>query len=105
MDFSKPGKVVFSMIAYIERIIEEPPDELLIIEESLDELLKGPCVTPASNHLFQVNDNDIPLTEKDTELYHHLTTVMLYLAKKTRPDIQTTVSFMSTRVKAPTYDD
>jgi len=95
MDFSKPGKVVFSMIAYIERIIDECPSELL----------KGPCGTPAVNHLFQVNDNDSSLVEKNAGLYHHLTAMLLYLSKKSRPDIQIAVSFLSTRAKAPTYDD
>jgi len=95
MDFSKPGKVIFSMIQYIERIIDECPSELV----------KGPCGTPAANHLFQVNDDDNPLAEKDAELYHHLTAMLLYLSKKTRPDIQVAVSFLSTRVKARTCDD
>ena len=31
--------------------------------------------------------------------------MLLYLSKKTRPDILIAVSFLSTRVKAPTYDD
>ena len=95
MDFSKRGKVIFSMTEYIERIIDECPSELL----------KGPCSTPAANHLFRVNESDNPLGEKDTELYHHLTAMLLYLSKKTRPDIQVAVSFLSTRVKLPTCDD
>ena len=55
--------------------------------------------------LFRVNENEIPLKQNDTELYHHVTAMLLYLSKKTRPDIQVAVSFLSTRVKLPTYDD
>ena len=95
MDFSKKGKVIFSMEEYIERLINETPDELL----------KGPCSTPAANHLFQVNENAPLLDDRTSKLYHHLTATILYLAKKTRPDIQTAVSFLSTRVKEPSIDD
>ena len=95
MDFSNPGKVIFSMIDYIERLIAESPEDLL----------KGPCATPAANHLFHVNDKAEPLSKHDAEVYHHLTAMLLYLAKKNRPDIQTAVSFLSTRVQAPTVDD
>eukprot|EP00957_Ditylum_brightwellii_P202875 15332167-Ditylum_brightwellii.AAC.1 len=31
--------------------------------------------------------------------------MLLYLAKKTRPDIQTSISFLSTQVQAPTVGD
>ena len=55
--------------------------------------------------LFRVNENEIPLKQNDTELYHRVTAMLLYLSKKTRPDIQVAVSFLSTRVKLPTYDD
>ena len=95
MDFSKKGKVIFSMQEYIDRLVNETPDELL----------KGPCGTPAANHLFQVNDNAPLLDEHASKIYHHLTATILYLAKKTRPDIQVAVSFLSTRVKEPSIDD
>ena len=95
MDFSQKGKVIFSMEDYIERLIAETPDELM----------KGPCATPAGNRLFDVNEKAEPLSKETADMYHHLTATILYLAKKTRPDIQTAVSFLSTRVQAPTIDD
>ncbi len=72
MDFSNPGKVIFSMIEYIERLVAESPEDLL----------KGPCATPAANHLFHVNDKAEPLSKHDAEVYHHLTAMLLYLAQK-----------------------
>jgi len=95
VDFSQPGKVIFSMVDYIERVIAETPDELM----------KGPCSTPAANHLLRVDDKAELLDKEKAETYHHLTAMILYLAKKTRPDIQTAISFLTTRVKAPTTDD
>ena len=83
------------MQEYIDRLVNETPDELM----------KGPCSTPAANHLFQVNDNAPLLDVPKSKTYHHLTATILYLAKKTRPDIQVAVSFLSTRVQQPTIDD
>eukprot|EP00957_Ditylum_brightwellii_P029756 2250496-Ditylum_brightwellii.AAC.1 len=87
MDFSTPGKVICSMVDYIERMISETPDELL----------KGPLKTPAANHLFQVNEDAESLSKLSSETYHHLTAMVLYLAKKTRP-----VSYLP-HLSAPTH--
>ena len=38
-------------------------------------------------------------------MYHHLTTKLLYLAKRVRPDLQPAVSFLCTRVQSPDKDD
>ena len=95
MDYSQPGKVIFSMEDYIDRIVSETPDELL----------KGPCSTPAANHLFNVNEDSEPLDKIRAEKYHHLTAMILYLAKKTRPDVQTATAFLTTRVQSPSLDD
>ena len=79
VDFSLPGKVVFSMFSYLEDIIVEAP---------LD-LKTGPKrKTPASRKLFTVN-KDLPLlyTEK-AELFHQLVARLLFFYKLTQPDIQ-----------------
>lgn len=38
-------------------------------------------------------------------LFHHLTAKLLYLAKRTRPDLQAAVSFLTMRVLVPDVDD
>ena len=55
MDFSKPGKVLFLMQEYIERVVAETPEYLL----------KGPCSTPAANHLFHINEKLEALPKKE----------------------------------------
>jgi hypothetical protein len=45
------------------------------------------------------------LDEDNSELFHHFTAKLLFLSKRARPDIQTTVAFLTTRVKAPDEDD
>jgi len=95
IDFSKVGKVIFSMHDYVHNLIVEAPDELL----------KGIATTPAASHLFTVNEKAEKLDDEKSEIYHHLVAKILYLSKRTRPDLQPTVAFLATRVKAPDVDD
>ena len=88
MDFSEKGQVVLTMHDFISELLKEVPDELL----------RGPSSSPASNHLFQVNEAAMKLNDETAVLYHHLTAKLLYLSKRTRPDLLTAVSFLCTRV-------
>jgi len=45
------------------------------------------------------------LPAEDAETFHKVTAQLLYLAKRTRPDILFAVSFLVTRVKEPTQGD
>ena len=91
IDFSVDKKVRFSMIDYVQGILDELPDDM-----------SGECVTPAPNHLFEVNDNCDKLDSETADLFHHNTAKLLFLCKRARPDIQPTVAF---RVKGPDTDD
>ena len=95
MDFSTTGKVTLSMPEYIDTLMKEiPPD-----------LLKGVSTTPAAGHLFVTNPDAEKLNEVQASEYHHLVAKMLYLAKRTRPDLLLAVSFLCTRVTSPDVDD
>jgi Reverse transcriptase (RNA-dependent DNA polymerase) len=91
IDYSNTGKVVFSMREYVKSLLEECPDELL---------KAGTATTPAANHILNINPNVTKL-----EIFHHLVAKLLYLSKRTRPDIQFPVSFLTTRVREPDIDD
>ena len=95
IDYSQKGKVRFSMPDYINRMLEDVPSEIMW----------GPSATPASNHLFRVNPDAEKLDMSSAILFHHLTAQVLYLGKRTRPDLLTTVSFLCTRVQNPDVDD
>ena len=97
IDFSDVGKVKITMYDYIDKMISKLPTEII------DKL-----ATPASNHLFKIredNDDDQLLTPDISEEFHHLTANTLFLSKRARPDLQTAVAFLITRVKAPNSDD
>jgi hypothetical protein len=93
-DFSVDGKVKITMEEYIWELLEETPEDMA-----------GVCATPAANHLFQVNNQPVLLSQERSDLFHHLTAKLLYLSKRARPDIQTAVAFLTTRVKSPDEDD
>jgi hypothetical protein len=97
LDFSREGKVMVRMEDYVEGILEEARSNMA-----------GESATPAADHLFAVveePDSDHLLTEEDAEYFHTMTAKLLFLSKRARPDIQTPVAFMTTRVKQPDKDD
>ena len=83
------------MLDFISEIIAEAPEHLMT----------GVSATPAANYLFDVNPNARPLSSDDATLFHRLVAKLLYLSKRTRPDLQLAVSFLTTRVQAPDVDD
>ncbi len=94
LDFSKEAKVMINMGDYVESVIEDAPADM-----------NGVSVTPAANHLFEVNKKPILLDEKTSDCFHSMTSKLLFLAKQERPDIQVAVAFLTTRVKSPDEDD
>ena len=78
------------------------------IQGMLDELsanMSGHAPTPAANYLFDVNEDSNKLDEGEATMFHHNAAKLLSLCKCARPDIQTAVSFLCTRVKSPDTDD
>ena len=95
LDFSTPSKVRITMIDYINKILMDCPTDM-----------NGTSPTPAANHLFMVNtSNPKLLNSSDAELFHHIVAQLLFLCKRARPDIQTAISFLCTRVQNPDTDD
>ena len=71
----------------------------------LPEDMCGMVTSPAADHLFTVNDAGKKLTQAQVEMFHHYVAKLLFLCKRARPDIQTTVAFLTTCVTAPDEDD
>ena len=95
IDYSVDGKVIFDMKDYVQQIIDKTPAELM----------KGSATSPAANHLFEVNDDAEKLDPATTITFHHLVAQLLYLVKRTRPDILSSISFLTTRVISPDIDN
>ena len=73
--------------------------------ENLPEVYKGKVTSPAANHLFEVNENGIPLDSNSRDLYHNFVVRLLYLEKRARPDILTAIDSLPTRVEDPDAND
>jgi hypothetical protein len=68
--------------------------------------MAGTAMSPAPNHLFDVNnDNPTKLDKETSDMFHHNVAKLLFLCNQARPDIQTVVPFLTKRVKGPNTDD
>ena len=62
------------------------------------------AVTPATNDLFSEGDSDA-LSKQQAEEFHTFVAKGLFLCKRARPDLHTTIAVLCTRVKKPNQDD
>ncbi len=94
VDYSFTKEVRINMWDYPRKAIKEFPEEIM-----------GVCATPARDHLFEVQADRRKLSKELAEVFHHTVYQLLFAANRVRHDIQTAVSFLTTRVEAPDQDD
>ena len=94
IDYSYPGKVIFLMIHYIGKMLDNIPEDM-----------KGDSSKPAAHHLFDISEDTTKLSQYGADLFHHFVAQLLHLSKRARPNIQLAVPFLCTRVKGPDTDD
>ena len=94
IDYSSPGKLIFSMIDYIRKFLDDVPEDI-----------KGESATPAAHHLFDIAEDAMKLSQADADLFHHFVAQLLYLSERESPYIQISVSSLFTRVIGPDTDD
>ena len=61
--------------------------------------------SPAQNHLRDVNPNGFPINKAKSESFHSIVAKLLWIMKRARPDLETAVSFICTRVSKSDGDD
>ena len=91
-DFSNQNEVFISMSTYTNEICKE---------YSID----GTADTPATNDLFEMNEEAQKLSNKERERFHRTVAQCLYAVSRTRPDASLVVIFLTTRVLDPTEQD
>jgi hypothetical protein len=94
LDYSEPGVVKINMVDYVKKIIDE-----------MAENMHGTATSPAADHLFKITEGIEPVNEANRELLHATVAKLLFLCKRGRPDIQTAIAFLCTRVQQPTRHD
>ena len=90
----KGRKVKITMDKYIEDVIG-----------TMVVLNNGCAKTPSTSELFSIDEGSPDLGVKEQKMFHSTVAKILYLAKRARPDLLTTVAFLTTRVKKPTKQD
>ena len=93
-DYAFGGEVRINMCKYLSSIIADFPEQIT-----------GVSATPAADHLFKVREDGKKLSEEQADAFHHTVYQLLFAANRARQDIQTAVSFLTTRVQAPDEDD
>jgi Reverse transcriptase (RNA-dependent DNA polymerase) len=93
--FRDDATVSISMSQYIRETIEESG----II------FTANGAANPAKPHLFVIDADSEPLSSSRAELFHRLVAKLLYLSKRSRPDLQLAVAFLTTRVSCSTEED
>ena len=97
LDFGMcPGTIIISMIKYLQKIIDKFP-----------EVLRGTKACPGGDNFFNIRDDEDRelLPAEMARQFHQTTAQLLLLCKIARPDIETLVSFLTTRVKEPNVED
>ena len=70
------------------------------------EKIDSTVASPAKRHLFETYDEQSPeLCEGRSEVFHSVTAKLLFIMKRARPDIGTTVSYLMTRVSKSNEKD
>ena len=99
-DYSTKGQAHITMYQYIDELLQKVP---IRYTQGIG------AATPAPTNLYEVRDPDnenvtlLNKTHKDE--YHSLTAQLLYLSKRARSDLQTSIAFHCTRVRNPDDDD
>ena len=95
IDYREDGVVKVTMIDYINKMLEDLPADM-----------NGGAPSPAANHSISSEyDQSQETGQGDGDMFHQNVAKLLFLCKRARPDLQTAVAFLCTRVKEPDTDD
>ena len=94
---------------YVDRSVEisvkpyliESIDEFEVFGENID--VSKP--SPAAAYLFNVDEKSPLLNEKKAKGFHKITAKLLFVCCRGRPDLNVTISFLTTRVSKPNDGD
>lgn len=88
------GSVKITMEGFIEEFITD-----------MDGKIDGTADHPAAKNLFEVHEKEDILDKEMSEFFHSTVAKLLYLAKRVRPDLLVSVSFLTKRVQQPNKND
>ena len=92
--YNNDKSVTIDMKQYAKDAIDEFP-----------ELINKSGNTPATEHLFEVDENAQLLDKKEKEIFHRIVAKLLFLCKRARPDISVAIAFLTSRTTCSDVDD
>ena len=94
LDYNIAGVVKIDMSHYIDKMIQEFPEEL-------------PEKTryPWNENLFKIDETSPRLCKEKSEIFHTFVMKGMFLSKRARPDVLPGIIFLTTRVKEPNQGD
>ena len=91
-DLSHPAEARVTMKGYVDVVLDLSK-------------VAGGAKTPATDGLFEVREGGELVSEEEMRVFRSEVMRLMYLAKKTHPDLLMTVSYLATRVTKCTKDD
>ena len=91
-DFSKDGEVTITMPGYVKELIQYYE-------------IEGNAVSPHNDKLFEINDESPLLSKEDQDAMRSATASLLYLARRTYPELLPVTAHLTTRVGKYTTED
>ena len=73
--------------------------------EMFGEEINGIMSSIATHNLFKVTEDAEPLDSRKQEILHSVTAKLLFITKRGRPDLETLISFLTTRLSKSDVDD
>ena len=80
-------------------------EDLEKVIEDFSEEIHANVSSPANKHLFKVNESAERLNQEKSDEFHSTTAKLLYYMKRARPDIETAIAFLCTRVSKSDVDN
>ena len=109
LDLRVDGQISIGMQGYTERASESWTNAHREAVATRPDIFGGPefksYKSPCSELLFDVSTDSAELPKKQRENFHSLVATMLYMAKRSRPDLLCTTALLATRVVTPTVED
>jgi hypothetical protein len=94
LDYTESGVIKIDMRKYLAKIIADMPEDM-----------DGTASSPPADYLSTIKEGIEPLNQEKSEFFHATVAKLLFLCKRGRPDIQTAIAFLCTRVQEPTSHD
>ena len=92
IDMHVPGQAMITTTGYCDEIVKVS-------------VVRGAARSPATEGLFETRESATGVTEPVRVWFHKVVAMVLYLAKRTKPECLVAVAFLATRVNKCTSDD